>query len=345
MVKKENIKEMDKDLSIMSKFLLQIVAEKDPNMTVLNKSLRNVDLNAIYDEENGYTLGYLACMLAKSPKVIKCLIEHGLDLNTTDKFGDTLLISAAKLDQEEKIKWLLENGANPDIKNNNGDDYKTFINLQKHIVDFQTDQYIKLEKLITYVCAIVHLNAKLNLNKDVPLCQEYAEKEYMKLGVNYSKNDDNLFNYVMKTVDDAKNEDDICRLMGGFLALLKEEFPSLIKDIATDVDKMIMFRDYVILSIIHRVYEIALCQLMYNFPEFPITMNQTVENSKTIKSVFSKGIMKNFNCFSVVMPKLEDDFKKSNLSARAFLKKSIENILDGKDIPVVSYAFPGFIIN
>ena len=345
MVKKENIKEMDKGLSIISKFILQVVAEKDPNMTVLNKSLRNVDLNAICDEKNGYTLGYLACMLTKSPKVIKCLAKHGFDLNSTDKFGDTLLMLSAKFCQEEKIQWLLENGANPDIKNNNGDDYKTFINLQKHIVDFHKDQYVKLEKLITYVCAIVHLNAKLNLDKDLPLCQEYAEKEFMKLGISYSKNCDNPFNCVMQEVDDAKDKVEICGLYSVFLTLLKEEFPNLIKDINTDTDKFIMSRDYIMLSIIHRIYKIGLCQLMYYFPEIPISMTQCIENSKKIKCMLPIGIMENFNCFNIVMSKLEDEFKESNLSARAFLKKSIEEMLEGKDTPVICYAFPDFMID
>ena len=99
------------------------------------------------------------------------------------------------------------------------------------------------------------------------------------------------------------------------------------------------------LSIIHRIYKIGLCQLMYYFPEISISMNQCMENSEKIRSMLPKGMIQKFNCFDVVMSKIEDEFKESNLPARAFLKKSIEEMLEGKDTPVICYAFPDFMID
>lgn len=56
----------------------------------------------------------------KSPKVLKFLIEKGIDLDVTDDFGSTYLLHACERSEIEIIKILLEHDVNINYKNKDG---------------------------------------------------------------------------------------------------------------------------------------------------------------------------------------------------------------------------------
>ena len=54
--------------------------------------------------------------------MVKFLIENGADINIKNNNGDTVLHEAVLIkDNLEVVKLLIENGADINIKNNNGD--------------------------------------------------------------------------------------------------------------------------------------------------------------------------------------------------------------------------------
>ncbi len=54
-------------------------------------------------------------------KIIELLLQAGMDINIKDRFGNTVLISVLTYPNNcnNIVKFLLKNGANPNIKNNN----------------------------------------------------------------------------------------------------------------------------------------------------------------------------------------------------------------------------------
>lgn len=54
--------------------------------------------------------------------VVQQIIELGFDVNTTNKFGNTPLFECAEIEQWEMVELLLRNGADPTIKDQEGDD-------------------------------------------------------------------------------------------------------------------------------------------------------------------------------------------------------------------------------
>ena len=42
--------------------------------------------------------------------IVKCLVEHGVDVNKENKYGETPLVNAFKIGNEDIVKYLVENG-------------------------------------------------------------------------------------------------------------------------------------------------------------------------------------------------------------------------------------------
>ena len=77
---------------------------------------------------------------------IKSSLDKGIDLNYKDEFGNTPTIYAASKSKPRLVKLFLDNGADPDIKNNCGNTFRYYFldlgedkcyknsNYNKHIV-------------------------------------------------------------------------------------------------------------------------------------------------------------------------------------------------------------------
>lgn len=68
-------------------------------------------------------------MEASHLEVVKYLIENGADINAKDSNGDNLLMIALEYRELDIVKYLLEKGANVNIKNNEG---KTVLDLARN---------------------------------------------------------------------------------------------------------------------------------------------------------------------------------------------------------------------
>lgn len=86
----------------------------------LVKKLINLGVNInIPSEDRGYT-PVMDAVWKGNKKITKLLIQKGADLNTINKEGQTNLILAVGADKIDICKLLVENGANPDIKDQMG---------------------------------------------------------------------------------------------------------------------------------------------------------------------------------------------------------------------------------
>ncbi len=89
---------------------------------------------------------------------VKRLLENGANVNCENKDGDMALIGVVVSDQSEVAKLLLECGANPDIKNKDG----------KNTWDFAKGKRIMLAILEK------HLNDVVHGVKQLPPCDKTA---------------------------------------------------------------------------------------------------------------------------------------------------------------------------
>lgn len=76
------------------------------------------DIHATDNE--GYNALFWVITNIDSPKTIKILLEHGLNVNSLDKNNKTPLMWAIEKGFNASVKYLLANGANPNMLDNNG---------------------------------------------------------------------------------------------------------------------------------------------------------------------------------------------------------------------------------
>lgn len=72
-----------------------------------------------------------AVSLPQNEEVIRCLLEHGADVNAQDMEGETALMRAVFHERKNHIRLLLEAGADPDIQTNAGRAAKDYTSLQE----------------------------------------------------------------------------------------------------------------------------------------------------------------------------------------------------------------------
>lgn len=65
---------------------------------------------------------------AKNTESLKTMIKYGVDINTKDSLGRSLLINALYASKTEHIAVLLSHGADPYLKDNFNDDFVSLIN-------------------------------------------------------------------------------------------------------------------------------------------------------------------------------------------------------------------------
>jgi uncharacterized protein len=58
---------------------------------------------------------------SRGVEMCKLFLKHGAAINDQDGMGDTMLISAASVGDLEAVKFLLDSGANPNLRRKNGD--------------------------------------------------------------------------------------------------------------------------------------------------------------------------------------------------------------------------------
>ncbi|KAJ2832617.1 hypothetical protein GGI24_001166 [Coemansia furcata] len=137
-------------------------------------------------DENGYTPLHAAASW-KHPKLLEFLIKNGGDVNITDNDGDTPLHIC---EDPECARLLLDNGANPEAENDEG----------------LSPIHTTLENEATEVTELIC--AKLNI--PVPVLQEEQETEQINLhddSMSGSKLED-LSNWIMQQVDDNNETDE-----------------------------------------------------------------------------------------------------------------------------------------
>ncbi|KAJ2035865.1 hypothetical protein GGI03_003659 [Coemansia sp. RSA 2337] len=137
-------------------------------------------------DENGYTPLHAAASW-KQPKLLEFLIKNGGDVNITDNDGDTPLHICEDL---ECAQLLLDNGANPEAENDEG----------------LSPVHTTLENEATEVTELIC--AKLNI--PVPVLQEVQETEQINArddSMSGSKLED-LSNWIMQQVDENSETDE-----------------------------------------------------------------------------------------------------------------------------------------
>jgi ankyrin repeat protein len=83
---------------------------------------------ALIDERNGLgetVLHFLAVENNLPP--VEWLHSQGADLNVTNKFGTPLLFEVARPGYEELLLWLIKHGADPKMKNADGETIEEYL--------------------------------------------------------------------------------------------------------------------------------------------------------------------------------------------------------------------------
>ncbi|KAJ2752479.1 hypothetical protein GGI19_003803 [Coemansia pectinata] len=137
-------------------------------------------------DQSGYTPLHAAASW-KQPKLLEFLIKNGGDVNITDNDGDTPLHICEDL---ECAQLLLDNGANPEAENDEG------------LSPVQTTLENEATEVTELICA--------KLNIPVPVLQEVQETEQINVrddSMSGSKLED-LSNWIMQQVDENSETDE-----------------------------------------------------------------------------------------------------------------------------------------
>lgn len=89
-----------------------ITVSKSKEISQVHEALRQLDIHE--RDARGRTPLLIFLTNRASLEAIKVLLEHGAELEATDKLGDTALKKAAKFQQKDAVQLLLEYGARLD---------------------------------------------------------------------------------------------------------------------------------------------------------------------------------------------------------------------------------------
>lgn len=85
------------------------------------------------------------------PETLKLLIKYGANINQVDDFNSTLLIEAASLDRFDIVLYLLNIGADPNIKPIKGMDLEAVIEWRKSLLSENSQKLEELKKIETWL--------------------------------------------------------------------------------------------------------------------------------------------------------------------------------------------------
>ena len=106
-------------------YLFDAAQDRDETAEAFQAKLaRSSDAQVKYRDENGWTVLFVMAMKHDWPELAAALIERGCDVNAKEEGagnGNTALHYAGDRNRRETVRVLLEHGADPTIKNDDGD--------------------------------------------------------------------------------------------------------------------------------------------------------------------------------------------------------------------------------
>ena len=106
-------------------------ATENLDLNIVDKLIVNGS-NICHITKLGHTLLHSAAK-SENPKVLKCILSLGLDINQQDNYGFTPLMHAVQNNNNKMVEILLEYGADTRIKTTN----------RKTAIDYATNEEIK----------------------------------------------------------------------------------------------------------------------------------------------------------------------------------------------------------
>jgi ankyrin repeat protein len=160
------------------------------------KFLLEHNANPNIQDKNGYTPLMVFAMNTDYIDAIELLIDYGADLNIQTKTGYSALMYATAGGKFEMVKFLLENGANPNLKNVGG----------KLAIEYANDEEIRL--LLEQYSGDNKENKITKVSKKLKISHEHVRKVLSK---NLNKLDENAIEtFVKEECKGIQNLSGIC---------------------------------------------------------------------------------------------------------------------------------------
>lgn len=196
-IEKMDIKTVEKNLKRLKKNKLHEQGKKEILKKHLDTALKQND-NEIYklildnfteielidkiNDELEKALSY------ESYEVSIVLLDKGANINFQNDQGNTLLMEEAKKDDLNKIKFLLKNGSDVKIKNNNGE---TALNIAEDDKEYIETRYGKKASEYKDKIIIALKNSEIEKSKEVKILKKYKddtqESEISEISNNITK--------------------------------------------------------------------------------------------------------------------------------------------------------------
>jgi ankyrin repeat protein len=93
---------------------------------------------------------------SKNTDTLALLIERGADVNVRDSLGNTPLVDAFIKDDFDKVDFMLDHGANPDVVNKQGRSFKQIVDSHLQRIKQGTEYYEKVQQLKEKLASMPH---------------------------------------------------------------------------------------------------------------------------------------------------------------------------------------------
>ncbi|MGF6435636.1 ankyrin repeat domain-containing protein [Kosakonia sp. 1610] len=93
---------------------------------------------------------------SKNIDTLTLLIERGADVNVRDSLGNTPLVDAFLKDDLDKVLFMLDHGANPDVVNKQGRSFKQIVDRHLQRIKQGTEYYEKVQQLKEKLASTPH---------------------------------------------------------------------------------------------------------------------------------------------------------------------------------------------